>query len=124
MRRNEQTRCSLGKEPKKRKNSRAKGAAGERELAHYLRARGGRARRGQQFRGGAESPDVVGAGLADWHIECKRVEAGNLYTWLAQSIRDAGKKKRPLVAHRKNNQDWVVVMRLHDFLETIVQIGL
>lgn len=108
---------------KKRKNSRAKGKVGELELAHFLRDRGFTARRGQQFHGGGDSPDVVCAGLADFHIECKRVEAGNLYNWMAQSKRDAGKKK-PLVVHRKNNQEWVVICRLEDFLESIIQTAL
>lgn len=109
---------------KKRKNSRAKGASAERELANYLSERGFKARRGQQFSGGSESPDVVCPGLADFHIECKRVEAGNLYVWLEQSKRDAGKKKKPLVIHRKNQREWVVICRLDDFLEKIIQVGL
>lgn len=108
---------------KKRKNSRAKGKVGELELAHYLRDRGFAAKRGQQFHGGSDSPDVVCLGLPDWHIECKRVEAGNLYNWLAQSKRDAG-KKRPLVAHRKNKQEWVVICSLEDFLESIIQTAI
>ena len=44
----------------KRKNSRAKGQRGERELASELqRLFGVNARRGQQYCGGADSPDVV-----------------------------------------------------------------
>lgn len=104
----------------KRTNGRAKGAAGERELANYLKARGYEARRGQQFSGGTDSPDVVCAALPTFHLECKRVEGGTetLYKWMAQSQRDAG-KKTPLVVHRKNKSDWLVVMRLEDFLGQI-----
>ena len=40
-------------------NSRAKGARYERELARYLDENGFPARRGQQFAGGSDSPDVV-----------------------------------------------------------------
>ena len=65
-------------------NSRNKGAAGERELAEVLRANGfNDARRGVQFKGGPDSPDVVGF-HPDWHPEVKRVEersAGTIYEW-------------------------------------------
>jgi len=105
--------------PKKRKNSRAKGARGELELAAFLTERGFQARRGQQFKGGAESPDVVCQSLTGYHIEVKRVESGNPYKWLAQAKRDAG-MKTPLVAHKKNQQEWVVILRLEDFLTSFL----
>jgi Holliday junction resolvase len=96
-------------------NSRAKGKAGELELAAYLRERGFDARRGVQFKGGSDSPDVVCPALPGVHLECKRVEAGNLYTWLAQAVRDAGGKV-PVVAHRRNRQDWVAILPLASLL--------
>jgi Holliday junction resolvase len=100
---------------KKRINSRQKGKAGELELASILREHGYTARRGQQFKGGGDSPDVVG--LPGVHIECKRVEQGNLYDWLAQAQRDAeGSGSTPVVVHRRNGKPWVVVMTLDDFL--------
>jgi Holliday junction resolvase len=99
----------------KRINSREKGAAGERELANWLKARGFEgAKRGQQFKGGAESPDV--AGIPGVHIESKRTERGNLYDWLAQAQRDAGFEKMPVVFHRRNNKDWVVILDADDFI--------
>lgn len=97
-------------------NSRDKGKRGELELAHWLAARGHDARRGQQFSGGDDSPDVVCPSLAHIHIECKRVEAGNPYVWLAQAIRDAGPTKIPVVFHRRNDAEWVVVLRASDAL--------
>lgn len=101
----------------KKINSRQKGAAGERELATYLKDKGyADARRGQQFHGGADSPDVVCPGITEeFHLEVKRVEAGNPYVWMDQAIRDAV-HKTPIVVHRKNKRDWLVVMRLDDFL--------
>lgn len=96
-------------------NSRAKGAAGERELAAFLRERGFESRRGQQFSGTPDSPDITG--LPGVHIECKRVEAGNPYVWLDQAIRDAGADKTPVVFHRKSRRDWIAVVRLDDFLK-------
>lgn len=99
-------------------NSRQKGARGERELAEFLRDHGVEARRGQQFSGGTDSPDVVSS-LSGIHLECKRKESGNPYNWLSQAISDAGGENIPVVAHRRNRQDWIVILRLEDFLRII-----
>ena len=99
-------------------NSRRKGAVGEREIAKYLREHGfTEARRGQQFKGGADSPDVVG--LTGFHIEVKRVENLNLNAAMEQSIKDSGADEIPLVVHRRNSDYWKVTMRLDDFMEVI-----
>lgn len=103
--------------------SRAKGKRGELELAAYLRERGIEARRGQQFSGGAGSPDVV-HNLPGVHLECKRCESGNLYDWLAQAKRDAGASGAlPVIAHRKNNREWVAILPLNELLEILVQLA-
>ncbi|MGE0576144.1 MAG: hypothetical protein AB7F22_07780 [Reyranella sp.] len=101
------------------KNSRAKGKAGELELAKKLRERGYGARRGQQFKGGADSPDVVG--LPGFHIEAKRVEGKTkgVYAWLAQAISDASEGATPVVMHRANGEEWVAILRLDDFLNLL-----
>lgn len=99
-------------------NSRRKGAVGEREIAKYLREHGFTdARRGQQFKGGADSPDVTG--LTGFHIEVKRVERLDLNSAMEQSIRDCGENETPIVVHRRNNDYWKVTMRLDDFMEVI-----
>lgn len=95
-------------------NSRRKGADGERELAKILREYGYDARRGQQYKGGADSPDVTG--IPGYHIECKRVQALNMEVAMAQSIRDAG-EDTPLVVWRKDRGKWQVNMLLEDFIE-------
>lgn len=99
-------------------NSRAKGASAERELAAFLREHGYEARRGQQFSGGSDSPDVIG--IPGWHVECKRTEKGALYDWLDQSVRDAAGMKVPVVMHRKNRREWVAILRLEDFLNNVI----
>lgn len=99
-------------------NSRRKGAVGEREIAKYLREHGfTEARRGQQFKGGADSPDVTG--LTGFHIEVKRVERLDLNASMEQSIRDSAPDEIPIVVHRRNNDYWKVTMRLDDFMEVI-----
>lgn len=98
-------------------NSRQKGAAAERELANILKEHGYDAHRGQQFHGGGDSPDVVG--LPGYHIEAKRVEAFALYPALDQASRDAAAGRVPIVVHRRNSREWVVVIRLDDFLPVV-----
>lgn len=95
--------------------SRRKGADGERELANLLKTYGFDTRRGQQYHGGGDSPDVVG--LPGVHIECKRVEKLNIEAAMAQSRRDAeGTKDVPVVMHRRNREKWKVTMDLDEFM--------
>ena len=90
-------------------NSRRKGKTGELEFAEILRVHGFDARRGQQFAGGTDSPDVVSTAL-DWlHIEVKRVQNLNLAAACAQAKRDAGGKPW-IVAHRRNRESWMVTL--------------
>lgn len=96
-------------------NSRNKGAAGERELAAKLREYGYNCRRGQQYSGANGDADVVG--LPGIHIEVKRVEKLNLYDAMAQAVRDAKDDETPAVFHRKNNKEWLVTLRLDDYMK-------
>lgn len=96
-------------------NSRAKGAKGERELAGILRNHGfHNARRGQQYSGANGDADVVG--LPGIHIECKRNERLNVYEAIDQAKRDALFSEFPTVMWRKNNHEWLVTMRLSDWI--------
>lgn len=96
-------------------NSRDKGARGEREFAAFLRERGIEARRGQQFSGSPDSPDVVHS-LPDTHFEVKRCERWEPEKWYAQAVRDAGPNEVPIVAMKKNRGEWLVVLSADDFL--------
>lgn len=96
-------------------NSRAKGKRGELELANKLKEYGYNCRRGQQYSGANGDADVVG--LAGVHIECKRVERLNIYAALKQSIKDARDKETPVVMHRTNREEWLVTMRLSDWIQ-------
>ena len=95
-------------------NSRVKGCRGEREACEVLRSFGIKARRGQQFSGSPDSPDVVSS-LEGWHIEVKRVESFNAYKALEQAVADGG-GARPLVMHKKNGKPWLVVCLAQDVL--------
>jgi len=97
-------------------NSRSKGTRGELELSKELqRLFGLDCRRGQQFSGSNESPDVVG--LPGVHIECKRVEQLNIYNAVTQAIKDsAGSDNVPAVFHRKNGKQWLVTVELDELV--------
>ena len=95
-------------------NSKQKGGRGEREWAALGRAYGfTEARRGTQFKGGYDSPDCVG--LPHIHQEIKRVEKLNIHEAMRQSIRDCEGKAIPIVAHRRNREEWLVTMRAEDW---------
>lgn len=96
-------------------NSRAKGCRGEREACELLRSHGIEARRGQQFKGSPDSPDVVSS-LEGYHIEVKRTEALSPYVAVEQAKCDAGEGERPLVLHRRNGKPWLVIMLADDVL--------
>ena len=96
-------------------NSKRKGAGGERELARKLREYGYDCRRGQQYNGADGSADVIG--LPGIHPEVKRVERLNISDAMSQAISDAKDEEKPVVFHRKNNESWLVTMRLDDWVE-------
>lgn len=95
-------------------NSRAKGAAGERELSRILKKYGYHTRRGQQYCGSNGDADVIG--LPGIHIECKRVEKLNLTKAMEQAKADAKEGEIPAVFHRKNHEGWKVTLSLEDFI--------
>lgn len=98
-------------------NSKQKGARFEREVAETLRSLGWDARRGIQFRGGEDSPDVI----SDFplHIEAKHVEKLNLEKALQQSREDSGEKPY-CVIHRRNRGLTYITLELETFSELLV----
>lgn len=100
-------------------NSRAKGARGERLCRDLLRKHGYEARRGQQFSGGKDSPDVVSS-LEGHHIEVKFVESFNAYKAMEQASRDCeGTGKVPIVFHKRKGKEWLVVLKAEDYLQLL-----
>ena len=96
--------------------SKRKGKKGELEAVALLKAHGfPDAARGQQFKGGGNSPDVTG--LPGFHIEVKRAENFHLYPALDQACADAGGTLNvPLVLHRRSDKPWVAVLKAFDLL--------
>lgn len=94
-------------------NSKEKGKKGEREFARLCREHGfANARRGQQY-SGIEGKDVVG--LDGVHIEVKRAERLNIEKALQQAERDSKEGEIPIVAHRRNREEWKITMRAKDW---------
>lgn len=92
---------------------RQKGKRGERELAHELNRVLGehtKAKRGVQYQGGADSPDVALA--LPLHIECKRAETLNAYAALEQAKTDAPDGVPAIVCHRRNGQKWIAIVEV------------
>jgi Holliday junction resolvase len=109
-------------------NSREKGKRGERQWRDELRAEGFHARRGQQFAGGADSPDVVCEELRGFHFEVKAVERLNIEEAMEQARNDArGQRpevggqqdKMPVVAHRRKHRRWLVTMKAETFFRLL-----
>jgi len=95
-------------------NAKSKGGRGEREFAALCREQGySDVCKGQQFKGGIDSPDV--RGLPHVHIEVKRTERLNIHNAMAQSVRDSGGQAIPIVAHRRNRDKWMITMLAEDF---------
>jgi hypothetical protein len=101
-------------------NSIQKGKRGEREFCKYLKQFMLTARRGQQFMGGGDSPDVICPDLPNTHFEIKRQERGNVYDWLDQAISDADRGQTPIVFHRRNGREWIAIMRGDDAIRMII----
>lgn len=98
------------------KAERERGKRGERYVAKRIRERLGiEARRGVQYSGGPDSPDVVG--LPGFHIEVKNVNRLDLSKAIDQSINDAADDERAIVIHHKDRKPWYVTIDFEDFLD-------
>jgi hypothetical protein len=97
-------------------NSREKGKRGERQWRDVLRAHGYMARRGQQFAGSPDSPDVVCDELKWAHFEVKHVEHLNVYDGMAQAQRDCGAGV-PFLCHRRRLWPFLVTMTSETFFK-------
>ena len=96
------------------KMEREKGKRGEREVVALMRAHGFEAQRGQQYRGGGDSPDIV-HNIPNVHMEVKFREQFSLYPSVRKALLESP-DKTPVVFHRRKGKPWVVVMYANDFL--------
>jgi len=100
----------------KKINSRSKGQRGERAWRDVWRDEGFEAERGQQRSGSPDSPDVKVPFWDDvMQQEVKWVEKLNIWSTMEKAIEDAGPGKAPIVAHKRNGEDFLVTMRASDW---------
>ena len=97
------------------RGSQRKGKNGELELVTVLKGYGFTVARGGSQTFGCV-PDITG--LPGIHIEVKRVERLNIQEAMEQSIKDAQRFMDgvPAVFHRRNRKEWLVTMRLDDWI--------
>lgn len=105
-------------------NSRNKGARGEREFARWLhRYEGVEARRGQQYAGSGDSPDVV-HNIPGIHFEVKfnvqRMGVGTklLADAVAQAELDCPDRYWPVVAWKQPRGQWLFTFRGDELILT------
>ena len=101
-------------------NSCRKGKAAEREAAKFLTSIGYAASRGQQHKGGADSPDVLCAALPGVHIEVKvggksYIDFGRtLEAALTQASLDAPPGHAPVVLWRRTGERYWRLTWIYD----------
>lgn len=106
------TRSQIGK------MSRSKGKTFEREISKVLRERKFDARRGRQFKGTNDSPDIISEALSEFHIEAKARENLNLWDTYSQCLKEAP-EKMPLIVWKRNRKVPLAVLELHDFIDVL-----
>ena len=77
-------------------------------------------RNDQIYKGGKGNPDVFAEiGEQKLHIEVKRVEKLNVPQAVQQAVDDAAAGWMPIVAHRRNREQWLVTMPLLPLLDIL-----
>lgn len=100
--------------------SRNKGKRAEREVRDLFIEHGFAARRGRQYAGHPDAPDVIVPDLDSWlFVESKFVEKLDLHKTMIQAIKDAG-DKMPVVFHKKSREGWLVTLSVEDFFQLII----
>ena len=104
------------------KNSRQKGKRGELEAAKVFRHWGWDAKRGVQFKGTLDSPDIIVQGFP-FHPEVKRTERFFGPEWLLKAEQE-GQGTPPLVIWRPNNHPHYAFLKLDDLLALMAKCGM
>ena len=97
-------------------NSKIKGKNGELEAAKMLNELFPHAqcRRSQQFKGDKTAADLTCDGLPGIMVEVKRRQSMNLHSVMKKSLEDCIEDQTPVIIHRKDNEEWLLTVRLED----------
>jgi hypothetical protein len=100
---------------------RQKGKRGERQAAKAVSAAlGVPARRGVQYKGGADSADIE-VDILGVHWEVKFVERESVRTWMAQASEESGGQV-PVVLHKRSRGEWLVTLQLERLYEFVQRL--
>lgn len=94
---------------------RDKGKRGEREWAALMTKAGLPTRRGKQYRGDETAPDVVTESILPLYGEVKRRQRLNVRKVYNQAVEEKGPLDVAYVAHRGDNEEWLVTLSGKDF---------
>ena len=101
-------------------NSKQKGKRIERFFVNFLKELGLTARRGQQFKGTEDSPDII---VKEWktyiHIEVKGGKKLNIFKALQQAVDDKSEEEIPIVFYKQDHKEPIVIL----FADKFVQIA-
>ena len=100
------------------KSNKRKGKVFERECSKMIRARDFDCRRGQQFRGSKDSPDIVSDSLNEFHFECKFKQNLNLWDALEKCLEEAP-GKMPTIIWKRDRKIPLVIMDFHDWMDIV-----
>lgn len=104
------------------RSQRERGKRGEREAAKAVQdALGIQARRGVQYKGGEDSPDIA-TSVPGVHWEVKFVEREQVRAWMAQAEQDA-RGQVPVLLHRKSRAPWLVTIPLERLRELVNKLA-
>ena len=97
-------------------NAKTKGKNGELAAAKILNdlLPHAKARRSQQFKGDKTAADLTCPGLPNIQFEVKRRQSMNLHSVMKKSLEDCGENDVPVILHRKDNEEWLMTIRLED----------
>lgn len=93
---------------KRKAISQHKGSRGEREFVNFLKSLGIKARRGQQYKGTPDSPDII-HDLKGVHFEVKRTEVLRVFDYLSQAENEAPDNEIPIVVWKRNRKRWIAI---------------
>jgi len=94
---------------------RSKGGRGEREVVDLLRANGWTTAQRNWRSGAGGGGDIIG-GPPGVHIECKRRERCEIWSWIAQAEAEARPTDLPAVFFRRNRSQWYVAIPADELL--------
>ena len=102
------------------KGAQRKGSDGEREFAKLLQAHGFECKRTPRSGGMDFKGDLWG--MRDHHWEVKRVKRLDLPAAWRQAIHDSSVTQTTVVAHRKNQGEWMCTLRAEDYVGMLAEL--